>query len=165
MLETTLLNFIESLDTSFRRILAETSGAAHVTASQVQYIDAVQALGQPTMTEIAQELGISKASVTVAVNKLVVQGYLTKQQSEQDKRVYRISLTKSSQRLIQAKQQALHAYVAFIQQALEPTEVSAFERSMQKLIQAFHNQVSGVSRHQSEQKPGLSPRQSISQKE
>jgi DNA-binding MarR family transcriptional regulator len=108
-----------------------------LTISQLQYIQAIGMLGEPTITDIAHQLGITKASVTAGVNKLVQMGYVTKAQSAEDRRVFHVSLTEASQQLVQTKKQALQAYGAFIEAALTAEEAVQLEGILTKLVQHF----------------------------
>ncbi len=141
MIEDTLLEFINTLDTSFKRIIQDTGHPLNITASQAQYIEAIYALENPTISELSEKLGITKASVTVGIHKLVEQGFVLKKQSKKDKRVFHVSLTKSSEKLIQAKQLALGTYGDFIRSVLSKNEAQGFEVIMKKLVQAFHGGV------------------------
>lgn len=132
-----LLEFIDTLDASFKKLLEETgsaSGISKLTVSQLQYIDVVHTLGKPSITELADALAITKASVTVGVNKLVRRGYVVKKQSHQDKRVFRVSLTEAGETLIKAKLQTFRNYVAVIHAALTEAEAKQFEAIVSKLV-------------------------------
>lgn len=135
-----LPEFISTLDTSFKKLLEKTgsaSGASKLTVSQLQYIDAVHTLGEPSVTELSDALAITKASVTVGVNKLVKQGYVVKVQSYKDKRVFRVRLTAAGEALAKAKLQTFKNYVAVIRAALTENEVEQFEAIIAKLVNHF----------------------------
>ncbi len=83
---------------------------ATLTISQLQYIDTIHQLGQPTITEVAGQLGFSKASATAGINKLVQKGFVTKTQSERDKRSWYVFLPAAGERLVDAKYQALQTH-------------------------------------------------------
>ncbi len=135
-----LPEFINTLDASFKKLLKETNsapGASKLTVSQLQYIDAVHTLGEPSITELADALTITKASVTVGINKLVRQGYVVKSQSYEDRRVFRVSLTEAGGTLVKAKLQTLENYVGVIHAALTEVEAKQFETIVTKLIEHF----------------------------
>lgn len=135
-----LLKFIDTLDLALKSAQMETgdrAGFSKLTVSQLQYIDAVHTLGEPTITEIADKLKVSKASVTTGINKLLRNGYAIKTQSSSDKRVYHVSLTDTGEQLIAAKRQAISDYEAFIHTALSEDEARQFEDSLAKLVQFF----------------------------
>ncbi|ACK64776.1 transcriptional regulator, MarR family [Rippkaea orientalis PCC 8801] len=139
-MEQILIEFVNTLDSLFKKLQEEvgnTSGVSQLTISQFQYIDAIHQLGKPTITEIAEKLGITKASVTAGTNKLTKLGYITKTQSSEDKRVFRVSLTETGQRLINAKYQALKEYGEFISSSLTEEESQQFTAIMIKLVQRF----------------------------
>ena len=51
-----------------------------------------------TISSIAEDLGISMPSVTVAINKLQAKGYVQKVRCEADSRVVYVKLTRSGKR-------------------------------------------------------------------
>lgn len=139
-MEKILIEFLDTLDSSFKKVQTEaskTSGVSQLTISQFQYIDAIHHLKNPTITEIAKKLAIAKASVSAGVNKLIVQGYVTKIQSSQDKRIFHLSLSKQGQQLVDAKYSALKEYGDFITAALSEDEVKQLKAILTKLVQVF----------------------------
>jgi DNA-binding MarR family transcriptional regulator len=139
-MEKLLIEFINTLDLSLKKLQAEVgdaSGVSKLTIHQFQYIDAIYELGEPAITEIADRLHITKASVTTGVQKLINMGYVLKTQSSQDKRVFHVSLTEAGGQLIKAKYQALKEYGEFIEAALSKEEASQFEATLDKLVKVF----------------------------
>ena len=139
-MENLLIEFINTFDLSLKKFQAEVGDGYEIsklTIHQFQYIDAISGLGEPTITEIADKLNITKASVTSGINKLVNLGYLIKTQSNQDRRVFHVSLTNAGGRLIKAKYQALKEYGDFIAAALTVEEASQFEGILSKLVKLF----------------------------
>ena len=135
-----LLAFIETLDLSLKKLQKEvgnTSGFAKLTIHQLQYIDAIGALSQPTISQVAEKLHITRASVTNGVNKLIGLGYVAKNQSSQDKRVYHVSLTPVGAQIVDAKYRALQDYGEFIRSALSAEEIRQFELILAKLVHIF----------------------------
>jgi DNA-binding MarR family transcriptional regulator len=139
-MEELLVGFIDMLDLSLKKIQAQAgdaSGLSKLTIHQFQYIDAIRALGEPSITEIADKLHITKASVTTGINKLISMGYVIKSQSSQDKRVFHVRLTEASGQLIEAKRQALEEYGKFIEEALSQAEARQFKATLAKLVKFF----------------------------
>jgi DNA-binding MarR family transcriptional regulator len=139
-MEKLLIEFINTLDLSLKKLQAEVGdgyGISKLTIHQFQYIDAIHELGEPTITEIADRLNITKASVTTGINKLISVGYVIKTQSNEDKRVFHVSLTDASNRLIKAKYQALKEYGEFIVAALSKDEARQFKATLNKLVILF----------------------------
>ncbi len=139
-MEKLLTEFVDTLDLSLKRIQAEVGvgpGLTSLTYNQFQYINAISELGQPTITQLAGRLNITKASVTAGINKLVQMGYVVKTQSSEDRRVFHVSLTEAGEQLVQAKMQALKEYGAFVSAALSEEEVRQFEAIITKLVNVF----------------------------
>lgn len=142
-MERLLIAFVDTLDQALKKLQREvgsSSGFVKLTISQLQYIDAIYALGEPTITEIAGKLKITKASVTVGINKLIQSGYVRKYQSDLDRRVFHVRLTDLAQALIQTRLQALHDYGEFIRTALSDEEVQQFETILSKIVQLYKNE-------------------------
>ncbi len=60
-----------------------------LTYNDILYLDIISAhSGEYTSTAIADMLHVSRPSVTKKVNELAEKGYITRKQSESDKRVY-----------------------------------------------------------------------------
>jgi DNA-binding MarR family transcriptional regulator len=139
-MEKLLIEFIDTLDLSlknFQEGLDDESGFSKLTISQFQYIDAIHELGQPTFSEVAGKLRITKASVTTGINRLIDLGYVIKTRSNQDKRVFHASLTATGKSLIKAKYRALNQYGEFIASALTEEEARQFEHTLTKLVGLF----------------------------
>jgi len=142
-MERSLIEFVDTLDLSLKKLQSEVgdgSGFAKLTINQLNYIDAINSLGEPTITEIAEKMRITKASVTIGINKLIQLGYVKKQQSAIDRRVFHVRLTDPAQGLIQARSQALRDYGEFVRAALSEEEARQFQMTLAKIVQLFKNQ-------------------------
>ena len=140
-----LIEFINTLDAQLKKTLQEGgSGLAQLTISQFQYLDAIHALSNPAITEVAARLKITKASVTVGINKLIRLGYVTKTQSTQDRRVFHVHLTEAAQRLVQARYRALEDYGSSVSSALSAEESRQFEALLKKLVAYFAKENQGA---------------------
>lgn len=141
-MEKLLIEFINTLDLTLKKLHEEAGGGvgiSNLTINQFRYIDAINDLGQPTITEIAAKLNITKASVTTGINKLTDMGYVIKTQSISDKRVIHLSLTEASNILVLAKYQALKEYGEFIKSALNEEETRLLKDILSKLVKLFEN--------------------------
>ena len=139
-MEDILLAFIDTLDTSLKRLVrsaGDDAGLARLTISQLQYIDAIHASDGPTITQLADRLQITKASVTAGIQKLIALGFVIKTQSELDRRVAHVSLTEAGQRLAASRDQVLREYRAFIRTSLTEEEARQLEAILAKLVRCF----------------------------
>jgi len=71
----------------------EQEGYSDITMNQMHYLDTIADLGEPTFGDLAENLGITRPSVSTIVKKLIKTGYLTKSKSKIDGRVYFLLLT------------------------------------------------------------------------
>ena len=71
----------------------EQEGYSDITMNQMHYLDTIADLGEPTFGDLAENLGVTRPSVSTIVKKLIKAGYLTKSKSKIDGRVYFLLLT------------------------------------------------------------------------
>jgi len=136
-----LTQFIDTLDSTLKQsqiVEGEASGFSQLTISQLHYLDAIHLLKNPTISEVAETLKITKASATVGVRRLTDLGFLNKRKSDQDKRVTHVSLTKKAEKLALLKQKALNDYENKMVAALSPQELKQLEIIMGKLVAYFN---------------------------
>ena len=139
-MEKYLIEFVDTLDQSLKKLLRQVgsdSGFSTLTINQFHYLDAIARLGEPNITEIAEELKITKASVTGGINKLIELGFVQKTRSSDDRRVFHICLTQAAQQMVEARFRALHDYGQYIQSALSEEEARQFEAAIVKITQLF----------------------------
>lgn len=103
----------ETLVDTFRTILKveehslRKTGGIDLSISEMHFLEAVgksEDSGR-TISDIAQHLGITLSSVTIAVNKLAKKGYVDKLKGESDGRTVFVKLTKKGRRA-----DAVHKY-------------------------------------------------------
>ena len=69
------------------------SREASLTTVETFCMEAIQALGSPTVNEFATFMRISPPNAAYKVNSLIRKGYLLKRRSESDKREYHLEIT------------------------------------------------------------------------
>jgi len=114
-----------------------------LTISELHFIEAVGLRkNHPcTVSALAAELGITMASVTVAVNKLVTRGMLTKEKSPDDGRSVQIRLTREGQRMYRMHRYFHRQMVRELTQELTPEELKALLHGIEKLDAFFRKAV------------------------
>jgi MarR family transcriptional regulator for hemolysin len=71
----------------------EQEGFSEITMRQILYLETIARLGQPSFSELAEQLQVTPPSVSVIIKKLIQLGFVIKQKSAEDGRVYLLSLT------------------------------------------------------------------------
>ncbi|WP_019177859.1 MarR family transcriptional regulator [Methanomassiliicoccus luminyensis] len=74
------------------RMMSRVHVNERLTFNSVLYMDLIAFTENCTVSKLADMLHISKSSVTIKVNELVEQGYVTKTRSEADGRIYYLSI-------------------------------------------------------------------------
>lgn len=136
-MEAKILQFIQTLDGLHKKVqenAGTASGLSRLTINQLQYLDAVHALGNATVTDIAVRLNYSKASVSAGISKLIRAGYVEKFRSLSDRRVFHLQLTELGEKTMLAKQAAIAELIDIIRSALNEQETDQFERILVKII-------------------------------
>ncbi len=100
------------------------------------YLLVIHSLQKPNFTQIADKLSLTKPAVSVIIRKLQNLGLVEKMQSEEDKRVYYVELTKKGDSILQGDQ-AVYQWVSdmIIDIAEDEKEVLIMERIFSKLVE------------------------------
>lgn len=108
-----------------------------LTISEFHTIDNIGPDNHNTMSDVAGRLGITLGTLTTSVNRLIKKGYVYKEKSQEDKRIYHLRLTEKGVG-------AFHAHATFhqemIQVILEHTtseEQELFSHILQNVHQFF----------------------------
>ena len=64
-----------------------------LTAMEAFAVDVIHGLGEPTISEFAEFLGISQSNATYKVNSLIRKGYIVRENSGEDRREYHLRLS------------------------------------------------------------------------
>jgi len=110
---------------------------AKLTIKQYYNLDLISRMGNPTSTELAERLGITKPSVSAIVNKLIEKGYVRKEQSEDDQRSYHLHLSEKGKSLIEAEHKIYRAFALHIRTTLESEEQEQFVQILQKILKTL----------------------------
>ncbi len=79
-------------------------GMTDVSVNEAHTVDAIGYYVPKTMSEVASKLEITMGTLTVAINHLVKKGYVKKERSSKDRRVFMLSLTDKGKNLYKVHQ-------------------------------------------------------------
>jgi DNA-binding MarR family transcriptional regulator len=106
-----------------------------LTLTQMHYMEVINNLGNPNLTELASALRLSKPTVTVAVEKLIEKDYLFKVKSDADRRSQHIHLTEKGH-LINGMHDYAHGKIAeYMRRNLNDDELKQLVRLLGKVVQ------------------------------
>ncbi|MDP4277294.1 MAG: MarR family transcriptional regulator [Bacteroidota bacterium] len=104
-----------------------------LTAAQMHYLEIINDLGNPNITELATEMNLTKPTVTVGLDKLIQKGYVAKIQSDEDRRSSHLHLTKKGMLINQMHEHAHTKFAELMQETLEPAELEQLTGLLEKL--------------------------------
>jgi len=108
-----------------------------VTINQLIYLEAIFQLGNPTVSDLADHLDVSKASASIGVRKLIESGLATKTRSTDDHRVHYIGLSEKGNSLIEAEVRALSDFQERVTSVLSDEEVTQLVEIFKKIVSRY----------------------------
>ena len=103
-----------------------------ITNNDMHVIDAI-GIGNPkNMSTIAKELSVTVGTLTIAINSLVKKGYVTRQRSNEDRRVVYISLSDKGRK-------AYKHHADFHRKMIQGIMEDLNEQELEVLVKAIHH--------------------------
>ncbi|MBL6428150.1 MAG: MarR family transcriptional regulator [Maritimibacter sp.] len=125
---------------ALRRILRATelygkelANAAKLTAAQFRALQIVGEIGHATPSDIATRMGVSQATITALVDKLVARGLVTRERSERDRRQTNVTITAEGQGTVDEAPDALQQRYVRKFEALEDWEQAQIIASLERV--------------------------------
>lgn len=135
MLEDALLHITDQLRLRFYKrifsVIRDREGS--LTAMEVFCVEIIHGLGNPTVSEFADFIGISRPGASYKVAALIQKGYITKEASEDDKREYRLRLTDKYYKYIQLYEDSFRQYVISAEKKCTPEQLESFAKVLATL--------------------------------
>ena len=100
-------------------------------------IEAVGLSGKNTMSVVAKKLGITAGSLTTSVNSLVNKKYVTRQRSEEDRRVVFLKLTEKGKRAYEHHREYHRQMTEAVISRLDENEVTVLIKTLTGLSDFF----------------------------
>lgn len=97
-----------------------------ITYNSLLYLDLISYTEHCTVSFLAGALRVAKSSVTLKVNELIKQGLVEKKQSEQDRRVYFLTVRPEILEEFQKLDQATNYAVEQVKKEYDPKEMDRF---------------------------------------
>jgi len=104
-----------------------------LTATQFNYLEIIGELENPTLTELAAAMKLTKPSVTTAVDRLVLKGLVRKVQSDSDKRSSHLHLTEFGEQINKRHDYAHDYVIDLIAKKLLQDEMKSFSLLLDKI--------------------------------
>jgi len=107
---------------------------SNLTHKQLHYLENINRLGNPNITELAIQLKLSKPTVKVAVDKLIEKDYIFKVQSDDDRRSAHIHLTEKGKLINQMHDYAHKRIAEFLNIKLNADELKELVSLLNKVL-------------------------------
>ena len=99
-----------------------------LTTVETYCIEIIHAMGNPTIGEFASFIQISSPNAAYKVNSLIKKGYLTKVQSENDKREYHLEVTDKYRNYYNLSTNYIKKVTERMKERFAPEEIQALEK-------------------------------------
>ena len=104
-----------------------------LTTTEAYCVEIIGSLGEPTINEFASFVGISSPNATYKVNSLIRKGYLTKEQSGEDKREMILKVTDKYYKYWNINDKYMEIVHDRLKKSLTPEEFEFFNNIMLKI--------------------------------
>ena len=111
----------------------EQEGFSDITMNQMLYVETIARLDNPTFGDIAEHLNVTPPSVTTIVKILINLGYLNKEKSPDDGRVFYLSLTDKGTRFNDLHNEVHKVLAGRITQKLDQDEIQKLAVLLSKI--------------------------------
>ena len=105
-----------------------------LTLTQMNYMETINQLHNPNMTELAVEMNLTKPTVKVAIDKLMEKDYIYRVKSDEDRRSAHLHLTEKGKQINQMHDYAHKCMAELFAKRLDDSERILFESLLEKAI-------------------------------
>jgi DNA-binding MarR family transcriptional regulator len=81
------------LQTESRRLAKEQCSRHGITATQLNVLKLLEAVGDLSLSQLSKQMAATNSTVTGIIDRMVAAGLVAREQSTEDRRVWKISLT------------------------------------------------------------------------
>ena len=128
--------FFEKIDRYYQKSLKEYEFSAEcsdITFNAFLYLRKINSLANPTVSELAKAMKVSKPSASNMVAKMAEKGLLETKASAKDGRVCLIGLTDKGKKVIEIENMADMKFYEKIREILDEEELEALEIIFEKI--------------------------------
>ena len=108
-----------------------------ISITELHTIEAIGMYSSKQMSEVAQGLGITVGTLTIAINNLVKKGYVERKRSESDRRVVLVQLTRKGKLAYRIHEKFHSDMIKATINGLTEDEEEVLIKSLGKLVDFF----------------------------
>ncbi|WP_292374644.1 MarR family winged helix-turn-helix transcriptional regulator [Methanosarcina sp. UBA411] len=135
--------FLEKMDHYYQKNLKEhefLEEYSDITYNIFLYLRKINSLGNPTISELAKAMEVSKPSASNMVSKMVDKGLLKTKASPKDGRACLLELTDKGKRVIEIESWADMKFIEKIREILDEEEFGVLERIFEKIASGLEEE-------------------------
>jgi DNA-binding MarR family transcriptional regulator len=128
--------FLEKMDRYYQKSLKEyefSEEYSDITSNIFLYLRKINFLDNPTISELAKAMEVSKPSASNMVSKMAEKGLLTTKTSPKDGRVCLLALTDKGKKVVEIETWADIKFFENIRGILDEEELKVLERILEKI--------------------------------
>ena len=112
-----------------------------LTVIQAHYLEAISRMENPTISKLTREFHVTKPTASVIVDRLVKSGYIIKEKSDLDGRVYNLFLSDKGKELYKIYKEhddkTYKGFVDKIKKVLSKQDTEKLTEILQKLVESM----------------------------
>jgi len=132
------------LQTESRRLAKEQCARHGITATQLNVLKMLQAIGELSLSELSKKMAATNSTVTGIVDRMVTAGLVVREQSADDRRVWKIKLTTQGRAIAKKLDIAPWEILRAALEALPPAELQVLIATLAKVAQHVQRIVENV---------------------
>lgn len=132
-----LIHAILTKSEHFEESVKQTTDLKDVTMKQLNCIELIHTLENPTLSELTETLGTTKASTSVMLDRLEQNGFIRKVKSDRDRRSAHVHLTVRGDRAAQLHAGVHQQFARLLTRGLSESEKEALIVLLQKAIHSI----------------------------
>jgi MarR family transcriptional regulator, transcriptional regulator for hemolysin len=128
------ITFLSDLIENILEETLDVSDFSDLTWQQLHYLKVLVKMKNPTLTELAKELNLTKPTVTVLVDKLAEKGYIRRVKSDEDRRVRHLYIDKKGAKVNALRETAFEKMAEKIRSGLSSAETAKLDELIRKVL-------------------------------
>ncbi len=135
---------IHELGELYRDRLYAEAKDLNLTQSQCYYLECIDKLDEPSLSDVAQALKVAKSSVSTSITNLIKIGAVEKRRSLKDQRAYTLHLTGFGKCAVFLDKEVHRLSAEFIGTSLKESELHELGRLLQIITHACEEEISNL---------------------
>jgi DNA-binding MarR family transcriptional regulator len=122
------------LQSESRRLAKEQCARHGITATQLNALKLLQSVGDLSLSELSQKMSATNSSITGIVDRMVAAGLVAREQSAEDRRIWKIRLTPEGRAMARKVDVAPWEILQTALMALPPAELEQLITTLTKVV-------------------------------